>query len=57
MVIAGVTDGAYALFAGRARKLFSARRTRLVSRISGGFMIGGGVWLALARRVRRSAPI
>ncbi|WP_315744633.1 MULTISPECIES: LysE family translocator [unclassified Bradyrhizobium] len=49
MLIAGLTDGVYALLAGRARKLFSARRTRLVSRISGGFMIGGGVWLALTR--------
>jgi threonine/homoserine/homoserine lactone efflux protein len=49
MVIAGMTDGLYALLAGRARKFFSARRTRLVSRISGGFMIGGGVWLALTR--------
>jgi threonine/homoserine/homoserine lactone efflux protein len=49
MVIAALTDGAYALLAGRARKLFSARRTRLVSRISGGFMIGGGLWLALTR--------
>jgi threonine/homoserine/homoserine lactone efflux protein len=49
MVIAALTDGAYALLAGRARKLFSASRTRLVSRISGGFMIGGGLWLALTR--------
>ena len=49
MVIAGLTDGIYALLAGRARKLFSARRTRLVSRISGTFMIGGGIWLALTR--------
>ncbi|MGJ4952113.1 LysE family translocator [Bradyrhizobium sp. HKCCYLS20291] len=49
MVIAGLTDAIYALLAGRARKLFSANRTRLVSRISGGFMIGGGVWLALTR--------
>jgi threonine/homoserine/homoserine lactone efflux protein len=49
MVIAGLTDGVYALLAGRARKLFSASRTRLVSRISGGFMIGGGLWLALTR--------
>ncbi|MGJ5049689.1 LysE family translocator [Bradyrhizobium oligotrophicum] len=49
MVIAGLTDAIYALLAGRARTLFSARRTRLVSRISGGFMIGGGVWLALTR--------
>jgi len=49
MVIAGVTDVVYALLAGRARKFFSARRTRLLSRASGGFMIGGGVWLALTR--------
>ena len=49
MVLAGLTDGIYALLAGRARSIFSARRTRLVSRISGGFMIGGGIWLALTR--------
>jgi threonine/homoserine/homoserine lactone efflux protein len=49
MVIAGLTDACYALAAGRARKFFSVRRTRLLSRISGGFMIGGGVWLALTR--------
>jgi threonine/homoserine/homoserine lactone efflux protein len=49
MVIAGLTDLVYAALAGRARRLFSARRTRLLSRISGGVMIGGGVWLALTR--------
>jgi threonine/homoserine/homoserine lactone efflux protein len=49
MVIAGMTDAVYALLAGRARLFFSARRTRALSRISGGFMIGGGIWLALAR--------
>jgi threonine/homoserine/homoserine lactone efflux protein len=49
MVIAGLTDAIYAIAAGRARSFFSARRTRLLSRISGGFMIGGGVWLALTR--------
>ncbi len=49
MVIAGITDAMYALLAGRARSFFSARRTRLVSRVSGGFMIGGGIWLALTR--------
>jgi len=49
MATVAVTDAIYALLAGRARLLFSARRTRLVSRISGGFMIGGGIWLALAR--------
>jgi threonine/homoserine/homoserine lactone efflux protein len=49
MITGAITDSIYAVLAGRARRLFSAKRTRLVSRISGGFMIGGGVWLALMR--------
>ena len=49
MVIAGMTDAMYALLSGRARSIFSARRTRALSRVSGGFMIGGGIWLALTR--------
>src|SRR5579863_5131503 len=49
MATAAMTDGVYALAAGRARKFFSKQRTRLMSRISGGFMIGGGLWLALTR--------
>ena len=50
MIVAALTDGAYALLAGRVRSFFSARRTRLLSRVSGGVMIGGGIWLALTRR-------
>src|SRR6201989_2651768 len=49
MVLAGLTDAIYALLAGRIRTIFSARRTRAVSRVSGGLMIGGGIWLALTR--------
>jgi homoserine/homoserine lactone efflux protein len=49
MVTAGVFDSAYAVVAGRARSLMSPQRVRLVSRVSGGFLIGGGLWLALAR--------
>jgi threonine/homoserine/homoserine lactone efflux protein len=49
MVIAALSDGSYALLAGRAGKILSARRARLISRLSGGFMIGGGIWLALSR--------
>jgi threonine/homoserine/homoserine lactone efflux protein len=49
MITGAITDSIYALLAGRARRLFSRERTRLVSRISGGFMIGGGFWLALMR--------
>lgn len=48
-VIAGATDAAYAIAAGGARRWFSARRARLMSRVSGLFLIGGGVWLALMR--------
>lgn len=49
MVIAGITDAVYALLAGRARAFLSERRALLLSRMSGMFMIGGGVWLALTR--------
>jgi threonine/homoserine/homoserine lactone efflux protein len=49
MIAAGMSDMIYALLAGRARHFFSARRTRALSRVSGGFMIGGGIWLALTR--------
>jgi threonine/homoserine/homoserine lactone efflux protein len=49
MVVAGLTDATYALLAGQVRLFFSARRTRVLSRVSGGFMIGGGIWLALTR--------
>ncbi|MGP0092166.1 MAG: LysE family translocator [Xanthobacteraceae bacterium] len=49
MATAGVFDSGYALIAGRARRLLSAKRVRLISRLSGTFLIGGGVWLALAR--------
>src|SRR3979411_182199 len=48
MVTGAITDSIFAVLAGRARLFFSARRTRLVSRISGGFMIGGGVRLGRA---------
>src|SRR5215218_7554725 len=49
MITGVITDSIYALLAGRARLFFSKSRTRLLSRISGGFMIGGGIWLALTR--------
>jgi homoserine/homoserine lactone efflux protein len=49
MATAAIFDSAYAVLTGRARALLSPPRVRLVSRLSGGFLIGGGVWLALAR--------
>ena len=49
MVTGAVTDSIYAILAGRARRFFSARRTKMLSRVSGGLMIGGGIWLALTQ--------
>jgi threonine/homoserine/homoserine lactone efflux protein len=49
MVVALLSDGAYAVLTGRARALLSRSRVRLISRISGACLIGGGVWLAATR--------
>jgi threonine/homoserine/homoserine lactone efflux protein len=50
MVIATLSDGFYAVLSGRAGRLLTRQRVRLVSRLSGALVIGGGIWLALARR-------
>jgi threonine/homoserine/homoserine lactone efflux protein len=50
MLFAAVSDSTYALASGRAGRMLSARRVRWMTRASGGFLIGGGVWLALSRR-------
>lgn len=49
MVVATLSDGAYALLTGKAGRWLSRGRLRLVSRLSGACLIGGGVWLALTR--------
>lgn len=49
MVIGAATDGAYAVLTGRAGQALSRRRVRLAARLSGGCLIGGGLWLALTR--------
>lgn len=49
LVFAAASDGAYALASGRIGGRLTRRRVRLVSRIGGGFLIGGGLWLAFAR--------
>jgi homoserine/homoserine lactone efflux protein len=51
MIMAFLSDSAYALLAGRARGWFAApERRRLQSRISGTLLIGVGCGLLLARR-------
>jgi threonine/homoserine/homoserine lactone efflux protein len=49
MVVAIFSDGAYAVLTGRAGAFLSKKKVRLVSRLSGCFLIGGGVWLALRK--------
>jgi homoserine/homoserine lactone efflux protein len=49
MAVATIFDSLYAILTGRARALLTPARVKLVSRISGGFLIGGGIWLALSR--------
>ncbi|MCR4267295.1 LysE family translocator [Nitratireductor sp. ZSWI3] len=48
--VAALGDGFYAVLAGGAGARLSRNRIRLTERISGTFLIGGGLWLALARR-------
>ncbi|OFX05041.1 MAG: transporter [Alphaproteobacteria bacterium RIFCSPHIGHO2_12_FULL_66_14] len=50
MIFAVVSDSAYAIASGRAGRALSAKRVQFLSRMSGGFLIGGGLWLALSRR-------
>src|SRR5262245_41439252 len=49
MAIAAITDGGYAILTGRARSLLTNARVKLISKVSGVFLVGGGVWLALTR--------
>jgi threonine/homoserine/homoserine lactone efflux protein len=50
MAVATVFDGLYAIAAGSAGNWLSRGRVRIAERIAGSCLIGGGVWLALARR-------
>jgi len=49
MVVVGGLDSVWALLAGRARGVLAVRG-RLRNRLSGGFLIGAGIGLALAHR-------
>ena len=50
MAVAAITDGAWAVVTGRAGAFLSRKQVRLVSRLSGTCLIGGGIWLAFTRR-------
>ena len=50
MVIAALGDTAYALGAGKAGAFLSHSRIRALEIVSGCFLLGGGVWMALRGR-------
>ena len=49
MVLAALSDSAYALISGRVAGRIDPMRVRVASRIGGVCLIGGGLWLALSR--------
>ena len=49
MFFGAVSDSTYALAAARAGRALSAKRFRMLTRIGGGFLVGGGLWLAFSR--------
>jgi threonine/homoserine/homoserine lactone efflux protein len=50
-LLAALSDAAYAVLAGLGRTWFMhPARTRLLGRVSGFTLIGGGIWLSLSRR-------
>lgn len=49
MIVAALSDGSYALLAGTLGRALSRGRIRLISKASGACLIGGGIWLAVAR--------
>jgi homoserine/homoserine lactone efflux protein len=51
VVLAGVSDCAWAVAAGMGRAWFmKPKRAKMLGRLSGTVLIGGGLWLSLARR-------
>jgi len=51
MVVATACDMGYALLAGRAGRLLTRGRVKVVERVSGTLLIGGGLWMAALKRV------
>jgi homoserine/homoserine lactone efflux protein len=51
VMLGGVLDSGWAVAAGLGRAWFmKPKHNRLIARISGAVLIGGGIWLSLARR-------
>ena len=49
IVVAAISDGLYAILVGGAGRRITQRQVKWLSRVSGGVLVGGGVWLALTK--------
>lgn len=49
LMFSAVSDGGYAIASGRIGQRLTPRRMRQIARIGGGFLMGGGLWIALSR--------
>jgi homoserine/homoserine lactone efflux protein len=49
MIVAALSDGAYAVLSGRVGRMLSRGRMRALSVASGLCLVGGGIWMAFAR--------
>jgi len=49
IVVAAISDGLYAILIGGAGRRISRNQVKWLSRMSGGVLIGGGLWLAFTR--------
>lgn len=51
MAVATVLDSGYAIAAGKTGNLLTENNVRLLERLSGSCLIGGGLWLAFSKRI------
>jgi threonine/homoserine/homoserine lactone efflux protein len=49
LLFSAISDGGYAIASGNIGRRLTPRRMRQISRIGGGFLIGGGLWIAVSR--------
>lgn len=49
LLFSAASDGGYAIASGSIGQRLTPRRMRQIARIGGGFLIGGGLWIALSR--------
>ena len=49
IIVAAISDGLYAILVGGAGRRITERQVKWISRVTGGVLVGGGVWLALTK--------